>query len=95
MRNIAITFSISVLLVLFAFNPVGVRSYKIDKIVIDPGHGGSDPGAVGINGLFIECHDNPDVAPSDGMNMIKLNKMPELIKKLSHLFKFCNETIFD
>ncbi len=47
MRNIAIPFSISILLLFGAFNYVGVTDYKVRKIVIDPGHGGKDPGTSG------------------------------------------------
>jgi 2-dehydro-3-deoxyphosphooctonate aldolase (KDO 8-P synthase) len=36
--------------------------------------------AVGISGLFIECHPNPDSAPSDGPTMIPMHEMPELIE---------------
>ncbi|MGL4404235.1 MAG: 3-deoxy-8-phosphooctulonate synthase [Notoacmeibacter sp.] len=38
--------------------------------------------AVGIAGVFIETHENPDSAPSDGPNMIKLSDLPALIETL-------------
>lgn len=38
--------------------------------------------AVGVAGLFIETHEDPDNAPSDGPNMIPLNKMSELLTEL-------------
>ncbi|MAY86752.1 MAG: 3-deoxy-8-phosphooctulonate synthase [Pseudooceanicola sp.] len=38
--------------------------------------------AVGVGALFIETHDDPDNAPSDGPNMIHLSDMPELIATL-------------
>jgi 2-dehydro-3-deoxyphosphooctonate aldolase (KDO 8-P synthase) len=41
--------------------------------------------AVGVAGLFIETHPNPDSAPSDGPNMIPLNMMNTLLDTLSEL----------
>ncbi len=38
--------------------------------------------AVGIAGLFIETHQNPDSAPSDGPNMIALKDMEALLERL-------------
>ncbi len=38
--------------------------------------------AVGCAGLFIEAHDTPDRAPSDGPNMIALADMPALLDHL-------------
>lgn len=38
--------------------------------------------AVGVAALFIECHPDPDHAPSDGPNMIPLADMPALIANL-------------
>jgi 2-dehydro-3-deoxyphosphooctonate aldolase (KDO 8-P synthase) len=38
--------------------------------------------AVGIAGLFIETHDNPDQAPSDGPNMLNIKDLKELLFKL-------------
>jgi 2-dehydro-3-deoxyphosphooctonate aldolase (KDO 8-P synthase) len=38
--------------------------------------------AVGIAGLFIETHQDPDRAPSDGPNMIPLKDLPPLLERL-------------
>ena len=38
--------------------------------------------AVGVSALFIETHQDPDNAPSDGPNMIPLDQMGPLIKRL-------------
>ena len=38
--------------------------------------------AVGVSGLFIETHEDPDRAPSDGPNMIPLDQMQALIGRL-------------
>ncbi|GAC1345806.1 MAG: 3-deoxy-8-phosphooctulonate synthase [Acetobacteraceae bacterium] len=41
--------------------------------------------AVGVAALFIETHQDPDHAPSDGPNMIPLRQMPALIAQLRAL----------
>jgi 2-dehydro-3-deoxyphosphooctonate aldolase (KDO 8-P synthase) len=41
--------------------------------------------AVGVAGIFIETHDDPDHAPSDGPNMLPLGDMPALIDTLMAL----------
>ncbi|MFZ9044712.1 MAG: N-acetylmuramoyl-L-alanine amidase family protein [Cyclobacteriaceae bacterium] len=51
MRNIVIPFGICLILILASFHTVGVRDFRVDKIVIDPGHGGRDPGTRGVNTL--------------------------------------------
>jgi 2-dehydro-3-deoxyphosphooctonate aldolase (KDO 8-P synthase) len=38
--------------------------------------------ALGIAAVFIETHQDPDTAPSDGPNMIVLDQMPDLIETL-------------
>ena len=38
--------------------------------------------AVGVAGVFIETHQDPDNAPSDGPNMIPLNKLENLLRQL-------------
>lgn len=38
--------------------------------------------AVGVGGVFIETHQDPDNAPCDGPNMVYLNDMPRLLEKL-------------
>lgn len=38
--------------------------------------------SLGIAGVFLETHQDPDTAPSDGPNMIRLNEMPALIESL-------------
>ena len=38
--------------------------------------------AVGIAALFIETHDDPDNAPSDGPNMLQIDKLESLLDKI-------------
>ncbi|MBY6263350.1 3-deoxy-8-phosphooctulonate synthase [Azospirillum sp. 412522] len=38
--------------------------------------------AVGVAAVFMETHENPDSAPSDGPNMVPLKEMPALLAKL-------------
>jgi len=38
--------------------------------------------AVGVAGVFIETHQDPDNAPSDGPNMVSLKDMPALLERL-------------
>ena len=38
--------------------------------------------AVGVAGVFIETHQDPDNAPSDGPNMVPLDRMSGLIERL-------------
>ncbi|WP_192933875.1 3-deoxy-8-phosphooctulonate synthase [Sinorhizobium meliloti] len=38
--------------------------------------------AVGVAGVFVETHEDPDNAPSDGPNMVPLKDMPRLLEKL-------------
>lgn len=43
--------------------------------------------AAGADGIFMEVHQNPDLALSDGPNMYPLNKVEELLIKLKRIFE--------
>ena len=38
--------------------------------------------AIGVSGIFIETHQDPDNAPSDGPNMLPLNRVQSLVREL-------------
>jgi 2-dehydro-3-deoxyphosphooctonate aldolase (KDO 8-P synthase) len=38
--------------------------------------------AVGVAAVFIETHQDPDSAPSDGPNMVPLNELEKLLSQL-------------
>ena len=38
--------------------------------------------AVGVGAIFIETHEDPDNAPSDGPNMVPLSEIKYLLKQL-------------
>lgn len=38
--------------------------------------------AIGIDALFMEIHENPDIAPSDGPNMIPLSNLEAVLKQV-------------
>ncbi|MCL4152915.1 UNVERIFIED_CONTAM: hypothetical protein GTU68_060077 [Idotea baltica] len=48
--------------------------------------------AVGVSAIFIECHQDPDSAPSDGPNMIPLKELKALLGDLKTISEFRLET---
>lgn len=46
--------------------------------------------AVGVDGLFMETHPDPDHALSDGPNMVPLSEMKELLIKLKKVYEAVN-----
>ena len=49
--------------------------------------------AAGVDGLFMEVHDNPDAAPCDGPNMIPLAELPALLRTVAALDRVAGETV--
>ena len=47
--------------------------------------------AIGIAAVFIETHQDPDSAPSDGPNMVPLDQLEELLKKLMAFDRIAKE----
>ena len=43
--------------------------------------------AVGVAGIFMETHQDPDNAPSDGPNMVPLNKLETLLSQIIEIDK--------
>tara|TARA_Y100000590_G_C15714675_1_gene1011473 strand:+ start:525 stop:1343 length:819 start_codon:yes stop_codon:yes gene_type:complete len=41
--------------------------------------------AIGVAGIFLETHNDPDNAPSDGPNMLKISDLEELLLRLKDL----------
>jgi 2-dehydro-3-deoxyphosphooctonate aldolase (KDO 8-P synthase) len=48
--------------------------------------------AVGVAGLFIETHQDPDRAPSDGPNMLPLGSLEPLLKELIEIDRLTKRT---
>ncbi len=48
--------------------------------------------AIGIAGLFIETHQDPDNAPSDGPNMMRLDEMERLLETLMKFDQLAKQT---
>ena len=47
--------------------------------------------AVGVAGVFIETHDDPDHAPSDGPNMMPIDDMEDLLRRLMEIDRLAKE----
>ncbi|MGR3571839.1 3-deoxy-8-phosphooctulonate synthase [Brevirhabdus sp.] len=47
--------------------------------------------AIGVSAIFMETHEDPDNAPSDGPNMIPLDRMDDLVKGLMRFDKVAKD----
>jgi 2-dehydro-3-deoxyphosphooctonate aldolase (KDO 8-P synthase) len=50
--------------------------------------------AVGVAGVFIEAHNTPDSAPSDGPNMLPLDWLARLLPELAALHTLARASAF-
>ncbi|MCB0358713.1 MAG: 3-deoxy-8-phosphooctulonate synthase [Bdellovibrionales bacterium] len=48
--------------------------------------------AAGVEGVFVEAHESPDTAPSDGPNMIPLDSLAPLLRDVKRLAELALET---
>ena len=46
--------------------------------------------AAGVSGVFVESHQDPDNAPSDGPNMVPLDEIQSLLTQLSAIHNLCH-----
>jgi 2-dehydro-3-deoxyphosphooctonate aldolase (KDO 8-P synthase) len=49
--------------------------------------------AIGVAAVFMETHQDPDRAPSDGPNMLKLKDVPALLSELVELDRIAKKRI--
>jgi 2-dehydro-3-deoxyphosphooctonate aldolase (KDO 8-P synthase) len=47
--------------------------------------------ACGVDAVFMEVHDNPAVAPSDGPNQLPLDRLEKLLSKLKQVHELIND----
>tara|TARA_R110000772_G_scaffold169131_3_gene280925 strand:+ start:2868 stop:3659 length:792 start_codon:yes stop_codon:yes gene_type:complete len=47
--------------------------------------------ALGVNNFFLEVHPNPDAAPSDGPNMLRLEDFEDTVKQIYHISKMSSD----
>ncbi len=47
--------------------------------------------ACGVDAVFMEVHDNPKIAPSDGPNQLPLNRLEKLLIKLKQIHELIKE----
>lgn len=50
--------------------------------------------AVGVAGIFMEVHPDPDKAPCDGPNMLALKELPRLLKQLVYFDRLTQKTFY-
>ena len=43
--------------------------------------------ATGVDGLFVECHRQPEKAPSDGASMVPLDEMERIVESAARLWE--------
>lgn len=51
--------------------------------------------ATGVDALFMEVHDNPEEALSDGPNMVYLDKLEDILKDAVAIHKIARRTVHD
>lgn len=49
--------------------------------------------AAGADGIFVETHEDPDNAPSDGPVMLQIDKLYNFLARAAEMFDFANEMV--